>query len=223
MLFFGKKKEDERTVPVDEVERMARIGMSDKDIIKNLKSQGYSYSEIEKAMVSAVKKGVGEQPLFPEQQQQQSLQAPVQRNEQQPRQLPQLPDLPEAPSLEEELGLAEGPEMDMNPEVIVEELVESVVEEKWQKFEDRIDRLEDEIIKLHTKLKEMSQITGQPVVHTKEDAKVQELSEQLEEVQARVGGLEKAFKQFLPTLSRNIESLSEMIHELKEKKGVIEA
>jgi len=37
-------------------------------------------------------------------------------------------------------------------------------------------------------------------------------------LEIRISGLEKAFRQFLPSLTRNIESLSDMVHEVKEKK-----
>ena len=54
------------------------------------------------------------------------------------------------------------------------------------------------------------------------DSRMADISGQLEDLEARVGGLEKAFKQFLPSLTRNIESLSHMIHEMKEKQQMHE-
>lgn len=220
MLFFGKKKQEEKLIPPAEVERMAKMGLSDKDIIKYLKAQGYSYPEIEKAMMAAVKKGATEEP------QQSQLQAPVQKEAARAPELPDLPEISSEPTFEEELGMGAEPEMDINPEVIVEELVEGVVNEKWQKFEEQMSHTEDELNKLRTDLQQslsrLESIKHEP--HGKEsEAKIQELSEQLEELQARVGGLEKAFKQFLPALTKNIESLSHMIHEMKEKRGVVEA
>ena len=41
----------------------------------------------------------------------------------------------------------------------------------------------------------------------------------LDDLEARIGGLEKAFRQFLPSLTENIEALSKMIHEMKAKQA----
>ncbi|MBI4018455.1 MAG: hypothetical protein HY368_02500 [Candidatus Aenigmarchaeota archaeon] len=223
MLFFGKKKQEQaRPTPVEDVERMSKMGMSDRDIIRYLKNEGYSYPEIEKAMMSAVKKGVGE----PVPQAAQASAAPAQRAEQMPE-LPELPDISQATpaTVEEQLGLGE-PELEINPEVIVEELVEGVVQEKWQKFEEKTGKLEEELNRLRADMQQWSHRLESAKHESggkESDAKVHELGEQMEELQARVGGLEKAFKQFLPALTKNIESLSRMIHEMKEKRGVVEA
>ena len=62
MLFHKKPKEEKMNAPVEEVQKMTRKGMSDKDIIKHLKSKGYSYEAIEGAMLKAVKESVEEEP-----------------------------------------------------------------------------------------------------------------------------------------------------------------
>ena len=40
-MLFGKKKQDDKPLPIDEVKKMASRGMSDKDIIKELKHRGF--------------------------------------------------------------------------------------------------------------------------------------------------------------------------------------
>ncbi|MEK6837171.1 MAG: hypothetical protein AABX69_00840, partial [Nanoarchaeota archaeon] len=200
-----KKKGD---VPIEEVQRMSAQGMSDKDIIKKLKSEGYSYDSIEKSMLQAVKEGVSEpepssaeafSPSFPESMAQ--------------------PKRGEAEALFPEFEPQEMPEIEnINPEIVIEELVEGVVEEKWNKFSSRMEKIENELNLIRTELKQPRQVQQGS---TKEaEAKVAELAEQLDELDARIGGLEKAFKQFLPSLTRNIEALSRMIHEMKEKHGM---
>ncbi len=206
-LFGGKKKKGD--VPLEEVQKMAAQGMSDKDIIKKLKGQGYSYDSIERAMLQAVKDGVEEpQP--------------------QEAEIPSFPEaMPqhrkgEAEPLFPEFEPQEVAEMEtVNPEIIVEELVEGIVEEKWNKFAPRLERLEGEMNVLRAEIRQApKQAQGGG---TKElETKVAELAEQFDELEARIGGLEKAFKQFLPSLTRNIEALSKMIHEMKEKHGVPE-
>ena len=220
MLF--RKKKEAKPVPPEEVQKLLSQGMSDKDIIKHLKSKGYPYEEIEKAMMGAVKRGVEEPAAtqypqytpFPQQQTQQRMEK---------RELPELPELGEYSPPEQDIfaGL-EATEPEIAPDIIVEEIVEGVVEEKWQKFEDKIKKMENDFTNLSLQLKKMEQLPTKEQPTKDYDAKIADISEQLEDLQARVGGLEKAFKQFLPSLTKNIESLSNLIHEMKEKHGIVQ-
>ena len=190
MLF---KKKEPRELPINEIQELSSKGASDKEIIKKLKSEGYSYDTIERSMLQAVKDGVDK----PE---------PVQ--EQAPADVFQ-----EEQGMPGELSLAELEET-VSPEIVVEELVEGVVEEKWQKAESRLEGMESEISKIYARLKQAEQ---RPVNAPVRDERIDDYSERLEDLEARIGGLEKAFKQFLPALTRNIESLSNMIHEMKQR------
>jgi len=207
-MLFGKKKE-QKPLPMDEVKAMTSKGMSDKDIIKDLKHKGYSYKDIEKAMLETVKEGVEPEAM------------PVaQPFEQAELEQPQ-PQGFELPTFEEEIPQEmEGDQSD----VIIEELIEGIVEEKWGKFEERISKIEDSIEHINAQLKQYgSELSVPRVAPSKElEFKVNDLSNAFEDLEARVGGLEKAFRQFLPSLTRNIESLSQMIHEIKEKSGRLE-
>jgi hypothetical protein len=189
MLF---KKKEPRELPINEIQNLSSQGSSDKEIIKKLKSEGYSYDTIEKSMLQAVKAGVDQ----PEPVQEQPQQDVFEENFQDPG----------------DLGLGAAEET-VSPEIIVEELVEGVVEEKWQKVESRLDNMENEISKVYARVKQAEQ---RPLPELK-DERIDDYSERLEDLEARIGGLEKAFKQFLPALTRNIESLSSMIHEMKSK------
>ena len=215
-MFFHKKKKSE-PVPQEEIQKLTSAGMSDKDIIKQLKSKGYSYEEIEKAMMSAVKKNV-EEPSFSNYQ---SYENPQQRQRKQQSELPEIPELsqykPEQ-DLMESLDIS-APDLDINPDILVEEIVEGVVDEKWEKFEERIRKVENDYSVMKMQVKQMHEQpakTQEPSSH-EYDARINDVSDQMEDLQARVGGLEKAFKQFLPSLTKNIESLSGLIHEMKEK------
>ena len=214
MLFFKKKPKEAKPLPVEDVQRMSARGMSDKDIIKSLKTQGYSYEEIEQAMLQAVKEGVArpeqtavEKLQPPAQPQQQEQQAPLDFNSFNP---PQEQPKPAEQNLPDIL-----PEESIEPEAIVEELVEGVVEEKWQKFEARLKEYESQLADLKQRVEETG-ASGAGHVPS-DDGKFEELAGKLEDIEARVGGLEKAFKQFLPSLTRNIESLSRIIHEMKAR------
>lgn len=191
-MLFHKKREG--PVPIEEIQQLAAKGLGDRDVIKKLKGEGYSYDAIEKSMLQAVKEGVGEEPR-PEPQS--APEEPQEFSEQLP-----------------ELGLAEVETMEepIAPEVLVEELVEGVVEDKMHNFKERLDRAEEEITKLYARIKHTQ--LPQPLA---EDNRVDEMTTRVEDLEARIGGLEKAFKQFLPALTKNIEALSTMIHEMKAK------
>lgn len=197
-MLFQKKREG--PVPIEEIQQLTAKGLSDRDVIKRLKGEGYSYDAIEKAMLQAVKQGVGEEPKIGQTAMQQ--------------------DEPEQFNAEEmpELGLAEVETMEepVAPEILVEELVEGVVEDKMHGYKERLEKIEEEITKLYARVKH----TQLPMQPSTEDTRIDEMTTQLEDLEARIGGLEKAFKQFLPALTRNIESLSSMIHEMKTKQIV---
>lgn len=206
MLFFKKKSKEARPPPVEEIQRLSARGMSDKDIIKSLKSEGYSYDEIEQAMMQAVKEGVEPSAERPAAAIEQVY--PSQAESQPTSDL--IPELT-ASSMQEPMPEIEG----MAPEAIVEELVEGVVEEKWQRFEERIKSVEIEIASLKQRAA-VPQLAGQEAAAV-DNTKAEALQDKLDDLEARIGGLEKAFKQFLPSLTRNIESLSRIIHEMKTR------
>lgn len=218
-MFFRKKKKEksELRVPVEKVKELSKKGMSDKDIIRQLKSEGYSYEEIEQAMLQAVKEstietnesGIETKPA-PSTQIENIPQPQVVQQPQLQQTQPRVEDFEiKQPTPEEETpSFVE--EEEISPEVIIEELVESIVDEKWSEIKDRFQRLEDEIKTLKHKLKEEKEVEIKDY-----DSDIEALYSQIEELEARVGGLERAFKQFLPTLTKNIEELQKMVEELK--------
>ena len=210
-MLFGKKKKEEtlKEMPVDEVRSMSKKGMTDHDIIKTLKSKGYSYEEIEKAMLQAVKTGVNES------------ESPAPQ-----RQRPRFDDfsMPSSGVQEEDFQSGDMPEFESvlpeeqqsSPELMMEELIESVMEDKVSKYDTEVKKLRESLDTVRSDMKaieqKMSDVRMQP-----QESGSQELGEQIEDLQARVGGLDRACQQFLPSLTKNIESLSKMIHEMKQK------
>ncbi|MFH0949320.1 MAG: hypothetical protein V1802_02425 [Candidatus Aenigmatarchaeota archaeon] len=209
-MLFGKKKSIGSVSP-EEIQQMMQKGMADKEIIKMMKKKGYSYESIESAMLEAVRKGVSSQ--------EQRFEPP--RIEQMKTPEEELFGEPKKSELIEEMGLSELEEETESPEAIIEDLVEGVIEEKWVKFEDRMKRIEDNMNALQSGVKQydlkIENIKKEPITM---QGPSDELLTRLDELEARIGGLEKAFRQFLPSLTKNIESLSHMIHEMKEKQGM---
>ena len=209
MGLFHKSHKEEKAVPTEEVQKMAKKGMSDKDIIKHLKSKGYSYESIEGAMLKA--EGVGDEP--------------VKKMEMEPPAMDNVFELPQFPQEQSAMDMPEFPNEVEQPEVMLEELIEGIVEDKWRKFDDRLKKMDENFDRIRAEIKQfetkLDQSKRESPTHEL-DSRMADISGQLEDLEARVGGLEKAFKQFLPSLTRNIESLSHMIHEMKEKQQMHE-
>ncbi len=213
MGLFHKASREKNEIPIDEVQKMTKKGMSDKDIIKHLKSKGYSYEAIESAMLKAVKDNVSDEPAPRLQTESPAMDNVfgIQDFSFSDSMQPEMPELP--------------PEDTQAPEIMLEELVEGIVADKWRKFDDQMKKMDDNFDRIRAEIKQfelrLDQTKRESPPHDL-DIRMADISEQLEDLEARVGGLEKAFKQFLPSLTRNIEALSHMIHEMKEKQQMHE-
>jgi DNA-binding transcriptional MerR regulator len=208
-MLFHKKDKKARASPLNEIRRMSASGLSDRDIIKQLKSKGYSLGEIESGMLEAVKQGVGSDDF----QEPGPMEFAPRRGEYSMDQPPEpiFDSAPQEQIFEQEDMSSE----DLSPELMIEELVEGVVDEKWQKFDSRIKALENEVHELLVNIKQVQQRAPGSEIKAVDDTKLAEINDQLEDMEVRVGGLEKAFKQFLPSLTKNIEHLSDIIKEMK--------
>ena len=221
---FFHKKQDARPIPSDDINSMTRRGMSDKDIIKALKAKGYSYNDIEKAMLSAVKSGVSDEKPT-------RRAPPVQQPEQQEYSYDFSDEAPndnfDNMGTEDIFAGQEAapqfqdlPQFSQEQQQPVEELVEGLVEEKWQHFQDEMAKFEDGLERVRADMKtfeERIEAAKKESPTGELETRMSEIADHLEDLDARVGGLERAFKQMLPSLTRNIESMSTMINEMKSK------
>jgi len=112
-------------------------------------------------------------------------------------------------------------EMSEEEEIGLEELVEEIVEEKWK---DSLTELKD-VEKAIVQLQEQVQFLNEKLKHTEKsgDEKknelkdlIQESSVHIESIESRVGSVEKAFKEFLPSLTENVRSLSGIVEKMKK-------
>ena len=229
MFFKKKKKEAEKELTNEHITSFMNSGMQDKDIIKKLKSEGYSYDQIEKVMMSSLRDDVQGNPqeLLPPQTQGFNPNSNIGPGIQEP--LPPInpqesqiyPELQQNPAQIDDFGVSDEEIDNISPEEIVEELVEGVVEDKWKKFDQNISQIKNELGNLKDAMAEIEKkpSEGKVDVQGYED-KMKSLDSKIDDISVRVGGLEKAFKQFLPSLTSNIENLSKMIHEMKQKDSV---
>ncbi|MDY6778131.1 MAG: hypothetical protein SVU32_05670, partial [Candidatus Nanohaloarchaea archaeon] len=103
------------------------------------------------------------------------------------------------------------PNVDISPEE--EELIETIVEEKIIDIEDELENVYDQLESLKDRVDDLEQDVHDLKVREEEDEKqvvqkVDELEQYMEESQSRIGGLEKAFQQTLPSLVENSQDFS---------------
>ncbi|MHA1286670.1 MAG: hypothetical protein ACTSPB_04615 [Candidatus Thorarchaeota archaeon] len=232
---IGKKEEPEENfgkgfVPTDRVRELSDSGMSDKDIIEQLKNEGFSYQEIEKAMIQSLKSGPGASAGPPEPEEatlpptDTAEPAKIPSSFTQPHEktaksspvageAPEMPPLPSAgeparpPPAQKPSGVSLPPEEEQiyPPEFAVEELVEGVVQEKWNKFEDKFQKLALQHANLRESIADMvneikSLRNHQDNLEKEFVEKLSELEDRIEDAEAKAGAIERTFKQFFPKI-----------------------
>jgi len=227
MGLFKKKPKILGPVPLSEIQNLRNAGLSDKDIIKRLKEKGYDYKEIERAMLQSLKTQVSQSSKPIEEEKTPEPFSNLSTQEELPTfddfLKPSFPTSPVKEFREEDLlNFGEQPiqEETVSPEVTIEEIVEGIMEEKWQPMHKELEAIINEQEKIKKEIAELKALVSKiPGEETKSNIfiKVQEIEEKLNEIEPKVNGLEKAFKQFLPSLTENIRMLSNLVEKLKEK------
>jgi hypothetical protein len=108
-------------------------------------------------------------------------------------------------------------------EITVEEIIEAIVAERWKDFEERLNAFEKRDLQLQNQIealrKEINSIEG--VLTEKEKtmiSKLEEFGESVEGIQGRIGSIERVFKDFLPELTTNIKTMSDLVERMKKEK-----
>jgi len=202
--FTSKKREPAEQI----VERLSSQGRNEREIINYMRKEGYPNEEISKALNKALKFRVTGAP----QPEPFAMQQPeVSRYGTEDFMAPP----PEQP-LEENVM-----EMDEEEEIGLEELVEEIVEEKWREsmtelkdVEKAVVQLQDQLQFINEKIKHIEKASDEK----KEEIKdlIEESSTHIENIESRVGSVEKAFKEFLPSLTENVRSLSGIVDKMKK-------
>jgi hypothetical protein len=187
-------KEEEITIPFYEVKKLREEGKSDKEIISQLKERGYSFEAIEKAMLQVLKEGI-----TPKEEKQ------VEKEEKKEvvRELPTREDI-EKPKFA--FPQAEFPlESDFEPTDLIEEVVEGVVEEKFEKLDTKFEYIHNELEKIR---KDNEALKSFVISSIEKENKLfeglkkenEKLKREIEDLIIKTNALERAFKQFLPDI-----------------------
>lgn len=202
-LPFLKKKETAlptRIVPTERVKDLAAKGFSEPEMIDVLRREGYSPEEIDRALTEALKTSV----------------APSKAEEK-----PVLPTLEElVPKREERVEIPETSLPQEYYQYPVEDYLDALiqarvsdVDEKMKEFSIKYEELEKSVKSLSEQLNELAQ--GRKGEQQQVIQKIDNCVEIVNEMNIRLGNLEKAFKEALPALIESVRSLSDIVHRLK--------
>lgn len=225
MWLFKKKPQDSGSAP-----RQSPSALQGMQEAAPLKQEPFLSPEPRNAMIGAIKEGVTQphqttqQPDFQQsdfpaeqptpQQQQTDYDFPVEQPAQQPAQEwePAMPEMGEVP-----VALSSTPTA-----TEVEEVVEAVVEEKWKQLEFRLDaiekrfdavneRLHDVDLQMRT-IKESGNVASGGI-----EGKLDKYHDNLDQIDARIGSIEKAFKETLPSMIESVRSVNDSLQKMGNK------
>ena len=216
-LGLGGKKEEKLGkgfIPTDRVKELSEKGFSEPEIIDVLRKEGFSADEIDRALTQALKIGVTGEPEAPTKLPTiEDLQAST--SEKKPKDEMPTPQVPEVP--ERSLQYPE-----YYPGYGTEEMVEAIVRERMGEMEQTLSEfrakyaeLERKIANLHHQLSILSKSKSEfeQLLISKLDAQ----KDTLDDVNARLSSLEKAFKEALPALIESVRSLSDLVQRFKKE------
>jgi hypothetical protein len=214
MPLFAKKKEEEPTAapaeapvttPVDLVLQMRQQGFTNNQVVQALQREGYKSHQIFDALNQADLRSQPTPPTAPAPPPPPEEPAPPAGAPPPPPSIPQAPMA--SPSIDRER---------------IEEVTESIVDEKWELFEKDVKKIIDWKDKTEAKI---NQITQQ-INDLKESfdglrsgvlGKISEYDKSITNVGTEIKALEKVFQKVLPTLTENVSELSRITRQMRGK------
>lgn len=213
-LTIFKKKEPEtmsvsKGVPIDRVKDLSGKGFSEPDMIDVLRKEGYSPEDIDNALTEALKMGVS------------GVAAPTQPQQEQMPVLPALQPIEVAQSMPvmPETSLPQNYYQQQYPtEEYVEYLVRERmggVDEKINEFTIRYEELEKRMQTVWDQLNTIA--SGRSSEQQQILQKIDVLKDGMVEMETRLGSLEKAFRETLPSLIESVRALSDLVGRVKRE------
>ena len=214
-LKFGKKKKEEpldtlpdvpmpemeqpSATPIEQVLMMKQQGYTNSQIVQALQSQGYSTNQIYDAINQANLSSQGMQPEIGMPDYGQSAEQTYQQPQYQPQAF-QAPEIQQASTIDEER---------------IQEIAESIIDEKWTEFasdikrviewkdrsEDRLAKIEQQIIDLRMAMESLTK----SII-----SKISSYDQSITDVGTEIKAMEKVFQKVLPTLTESVNKLDRM-------------
>jgi len=195
--------------PIERVKELASKGFSEVDIIDVLKKEGYSADAIDTALTESLKLGIS------------GISPPVEGT----------PSLPKAEEFQPKPMQMEMPETSLpqnyyyppqQQQYPTEEYIDYVVRERTADLDDKLkefmikhSELEKRMVEVREQINELakSKTTGEEIIISKLD----ESKSLMVDLESRLAGLEKAFKDALPALIESVRALSDIVQRMKKE------
>jgi len=192
--------------PINDIMQMRQQGLSNNQIIQTLQRSGYSNTQIFDAMNQADTKMAVE-----------GMQPAGDNFGGEVFSQPEMPMAMSPSPVEQALS-------EPGNDVKVEELVETIIEEKWQELLRDINKIVEWKNKVESRLSEV-EIKLDNLKENFSDlqkaviGKVNDYDKHIQEVGSEIKAMEKVFSKVLPVFSENVNELSNIANKLKEGKN----
>jgi archaellum component FlaC/uncharacterized protein (DUF433 family) len=203
-------------IPVQDVISMREQGLSNDQIITQLKAQGYSFSQIRDALAQADLKTsvIAPAPIehYPKKEEEPIATPTFPQLNLPPPEVPPAPVAPTAPvtELPGEKSLED-----------IERVLEEIIEEKWKEvgeklnefetwrtsFETKLSATETRINDINTRLSNIEQTIA---------GRVEEYGKAITDVNVQMQALERVLSKLVPSLSDSIKELRDVVEETKK-------
>lgn len=209
-MAFGKGKKDApQGNPVDLVVSLRQQGYQNEQIIQVLQSQGFKSAQIFDALNAA---DVGGVPGAPQQGLQQYPDMQQQIQQQHPQAVQQMQQ--ETPPPYEQQNYAPAGER-------TEEIVEAIIEEKWNELLKDVNRIIEWTTKTETRISKMEQDIKNlrdnfDMLHRGILGKITEYDQNLVNVGTEIKAMGKVFEKIMPQFTENVQKLSRISQGIKE-------
>ncbi len=225
---FGKKKDEaapsstRSDVPVQAVISMRERGMSNEQVIEQLKSQGYPLQGIRDALTQAdVKSNAvsqvpmpsdsdlppmpGEESMTPESIEEPMMESPVRGG----------PNLNAPTSFGMPTQMVGGAKVEE-----MERILEEIVDERWKDVTSKFTELESNRIKTETRVDELSKRVTELSSRLDEISsvvmgKVDDYKRTMEDVDVEIKALEKVMQKLVPSMAEQVKDLKDVVTGLK--------
>ena len=204
------------TIPVERVRDLTDRGFSEVEVIDVLRKEGYSPEEIDNALTQSLKFAASA-PTQPRQQ-------PTEY----PRSEPALPTLEEI--IPRQSQTQQLPETSLPQEYYqgyqqnypTEEYVDYVVQARMGEINQKVTEFSVKAQEIERRIQEVSDrineiMSLRNAEQTQILSKIETFKEGVDDIETRIGGLEKAFKETLPSLIESVRGLTDLVQRLKRE------
>ncbi|MBW6452058.1 MAG: hypothetical protein K0B02_05015 [DPANN group archaeon] len=189
-------------IPTELITQLSSQGLSEAEIIKQLKQKGYSFGQIDQALNATLKSSIDNRPV---------THLGVFNNTQFNTQ-PQAIQQHQQPNMQQQIPQRTDSMLEAHIETIVEERLE-MLKNTIESIENALERTHEEIDNLDISMKQLEKRNQETIeiISNKFDS----LDTKFDNINPKIVSIEKAFKDVIPNIIDNMRELTEIVK--KEK------